>query len=155
MKWGLKLWCLCDSDTGYCVAFNVYCGSNRDNQQANLWCLCDSDTGYCVAFNVYCGSNRDNQQTNLWCLCESDAGYCVAFNVYCGSNRDNQQTNLDLGYRVVMGLMANYLNKHHHVFADNFFTSVYLAEALLQEWDISVRDDPWHQEGLPERSHQC
>ena len=68
----------------------------------------------------------------LWCLCDSDTGYCVAFNVYIGSNRDNQQANLDLGYRVVMGLMPNYLNKHHHVFADNFFTSVHLAEALLQ-----------------------
>ena len=68
----------------------------------------------------------------LWCLCDSDTGYCVAFNVYIGSNRDNQQANLDLGYRVVMGLIPNYLNKHYHVFADNFFTSVHLAEALLQ-----------------------
>ena len=68
----------------------------------------------------------------MWCLCDSDTGYCVAFSVYCGSNRNNQQANLDLGFRVVMGLMPNYMNKNHHVYADNFFTSVHLAEALLQ-----------------------
>ena len=40
--------------------------------------------------------------------------------------------NLDLGYKVVMRLMCNYLQRHHHVYADNFFRSVHLAEALLQ-----------------------
>ena len=27
-KVGIKLWCLCDSNTGYCVAFSVYCGTD-------------------------------------------------------------------------------------------------------------------------------
>ena len=40
--------------------------------------------------------------------------------------------NLDLGYKVVMSLMKNYLQKYHHVYADNYFTSVHLADALLQ-----------------------
>ena len=40
---------------------------------------------------------------------------------------------MDLGYRVVMGLMQPYLGKYHHIFADNYFTSVHLAEALLRE----------------------
>ena len=39
IKWGIKLWCLYDSNTGYCVAFNVYCGSDRE-QGVNL------DLGY-------------------------------------------------------------------------------------------------------------
>ena len=67
----------------------------------------------------------------LWCLCDSNTGYCVAFNVYCGSDRE-QGVNLDLGYKVVMRLMRDYLQKYHHVYADNYFTSVHLADALLQ-----------------------
>ena len=39
IKWGIKLWCLCDSNTGYSVAFNVHCGSDRE-QDVNL------DLGY-------------------------------------------------------------------------------------------------------------
>ena len=37
----------------------------------------------------------------------------------------------DLGYRVVMKLMQNHLNKHHHIYPDNFFTTVTLAKDLL------------------------
>ena len=40
--------------------------------------------------------------------------------------------NLDLGYRVVMRLMRPYLHKYHHLYADNFFTSVHLAVDMLQ-----------------------
>ena len=37
VKWGFKLWCLCDSATGYCVAFSVYTGaSNDDNNGMGL-----------------------------------------------------------------------------------------------------------------------
>ena len=67
----------------------------------------------------------------LWCLCDANTGYCIAFNVYTGRNED-QAVNLDLGYKVVMRLMRNYLHRYHHVYADNFFTSVHLADALLQ-----------------------
>ena len=67
----------------------------------------------------------------MWCLCDANTGYCIAFNVYTGRN-EGQAVNLDLGYKVVMRLMCNYLQRHHHVYADNFFTSVHLAEALLQ-----------------------
>ena len=67
----------------------------------------------------------------LWCLCDANTGYCIAFNVYMGCNED-QAVNLDLGYKVVMRLMCNYLQHHYHVCTDNFFTSIHLAEAILQ-----------------------
>ena len=67
----------------------------------------------------------------LWCLCDANTGYCIAFNVYTGSNED-RAVNLDIGYRVAMHLTRNYLHRYNHVYADNFFTSVHLADALLQ-----------------------
>ena len=66
----------------------------------------------------------------LWCLCDASTGYCIRFRVYTGAE---EGAGMDLGYRVVMGLMQPYLGKYHHVFADNYFTSVHLAEALLRD----------------------
>ncbi|MEG7522412.1 MAG: transposase, partial [Chromatiales bacterium] len=67
----------------------------------------------------------------LWCLCDSDTGYCLKFEVYTGA-AINVAQGKGLGYRVVMGLTDLYLNTNRHVFADNYFTSVPLAEVLLQ-----------------------
>ena len=61
----------------------------------------------------------------LWCLCDSTTGFCAAFSVYC-SRDDDQDASFDLGYEVVMRLMRDRLQRHHHVYADNFFTSVHL-----------------------------
>ncbi|KAK2162269.1 hypothetical protein NP493_1529g00022 [Ridgeia piscesae] len=66
----------------------------------------------------------------LWCLCDAKSGYCSAFSVYTGATAGNG--GLDLGYRVVMGLMKKYLLSNRHVYADNYFTSVHLASDLLQ-----------------------
>ena len=53
------------------------------------------------------------------------------FEVYTGA-ANNVAQDKGLGYRVGMGLVEMYLNTNHHVFADNYFTSVPLAEALLR-----------------------
>ena len=73
-----------------------------------------------------------NWGIKLWCLCYANTGYCVAFRVYTGTEVDAPHCNLVLGYRVTMELMDSHLQRHHHVFADNFFTSVHLAKDLLQ-----------------------
>ena len=62
----------------------------------------------------------------LWCLCDANTGYCLVFSVYTGSS-ESAGANLDLGYRVVMSLMRRHLHSYHHLYADNFFTSVHLA----------------------------
>ena len=67
----------------------------------------------------------------IWCLCDSETGYCSAFSIYTGAT-GNPNDGLDLGYRVVMNLMHPYLSSNRHVFADNYFTSVHLAKALLE-----------------------
>ena len=64
-----------------------------------------------------------------------NTGYCLGFSVYTGAMNvvpGNPGVNLDLGYRVVMELMHYHLLRHHHLYADNYFTSVHLAADLLQ-----------------------
>ena len=69
----------------------------------------------------------------LWCLCEATSGYCLAFTVYTGAETGVDAVTHDLGYRIVMKLMENYLHQNRHVYADNYFTSVSLAKDLLAE----------------------
>ena len=66
----------------------------------------------------------------LWFLCDSISGYCLTFRVYTGC-----ATNTDLIREfglasVVMELMQHYLMRHHHLYADNFFSSLPLVEDL-------------------------
>ena len=68
----------------------------------------------------------------LWCLCDAATGYCLAFTVYTGAEINDVAPTHDLGYRVVMQLMGNYLHQQRHVYADNYFTSVKLASDLLR-----------------------
>ena len=39
VKWGMKLWCLCDANTGYCLEFSLYTGSS-EIAGANLGISC-------------------------------------------------------------------------------------------------------------------
>lgn len=36
VKWGIKLWCLCDGQTGYCLNFSVYCGGQGNDPVATM-----------------------------------------------------------------------------------------------------------------------
>ena len=65
VKWGMKIWCLCDSETGYCSAFSVYTGATG-NPNDGL------DLGYRVVMNLmrpFLSSNRhvfaDNYFTSV------------------------------------------------------------------------------------------
>ncbi|XP_050413604.2 piggyBac transposable element-derived protein 4-like [Patella vulgata] len=68
----------------------------------------------------------------LWCLCDSETGYCLAFYPYTGAGGGDEVLNLGLGYTVVMTVMREYLLRNHHVYIDNFFSSVQLASDLQQ-----------------------
>ncbi len=69
----------------------------------------------------------------LWFLCDAKTGYCLNFEVYTGrGNNPHVVQGFGLGYTVVMNLMRNFLLSNHHVYADNFFSSIPLVEDLLE-----------------------
>ena len=45
VKWGMKLWYICDAQTGYCLGFNVYTGKSEDAAQ-------NIDLGYRVVMRI-------------------------------------------------------------------------------------------------------
>lgn len=73
----------------------------------------------------------------LWMICDAVTKYCLGFTCYKGAkgNDDSDKQN-GLAYNVVVKLlqMCNYLNKGFHVFVDNFFTSIPLANFLYSKF---------------------
>ena len=66
----------------------------------------------------------------FWVLCEAETGYILYFIPYTGASDKPVE---GLGYKVVMELVKDHLYKNHHVYADNYFTSIQLASDLLDK----------------------
>ncbi|KAG8287843.1 zinc finger protein [Homalodisca vitripennis] len=91
----------------------------------------------------------------LWALCDSVSKYCVKFFCYKGkaSNEDKEQMKkYGLGPSIVMKLLeaANYLRKGYHVFIDNFFTSIQLANVLYSQETFVTGTIRRNRKGLPQ-----
>ncbi len=67
----------------------------------------------------------------VWVRADSCNGYVSDFEVYTGKNGDTVTTNL--GGSVVMKLSKNIISLNHHLYFDNYFTSVPLMEDLLKD----------------------
>lgn len=71
----------------------------------------------------------------FWMLCDAVSKYCLSFYCYKGAKGKTDTTKSrehGLGYEVVINLLeqSQYLNKGHHVFVDNYFSSIALAKYL-------------------------
>ena len=64
----------------------------------------------------------------VWCRADSHNGYLCEFQVYTGKSSSVQN---GLGKRVVLELSQNLHGMHHHLYFDNFFSSVPLLLSLL------------------------
>ena len=64
----------------------------------------------------------------VWVAADSTSGYFSRFEIYTGKKYNT--TEHGLGARVVKTLAADFKGKHHHVYFDNFFTSLKLLEDL-------------------------
>lgn len=68
----------------------------------------------------------------VWECADASNGYVCNLQVYTGK-KDGGQTEHGLGYCVVRELTEPFVGKYHHVFCDNFFTSIRLACDLLRD----------------------
>ena len=66
----------------------------------------------------------------IWMLADSDTGYVLKFNVYEGKRGNT--TEKGLGAQVVMRLTENVHHLYHHVYFDNYFTSIDLMLNLFR-----------------------
>ena len=72
----------------------------------------------------------------IWKLCD-DTSYLYAFHVY-QEKENTEKSQHGLGYDVVKKLVGYLPEKHpHHLFVNNYYTSMFLAEDLLKDY-ISI-----------------
>jgi hypothetical protein len=63
----------------------------------------------------------------VWCRCDAKTGFMCDFNVYCGASGSLEHS---LGTKVVLELAKPLFGKGYHLYFDNFFSSIDLANLL-------------------------
>lgn len=82
-----------------------------------------------LSFRQYMPAKPTKYGIKVWMATDSSNGYGLNFDVYLGMEA-NQRRIYGLGYDVVTKLIQPYMNKNHHIYFDNFFSSVTLLEHL-------------------------
>ena len=89
----------------------------------------------------------------LWILAEPGTGYALRVEVYEGKARDPvraaRRQQFSLGYDVVDSLSKDYQLKNHIIYMDRFFSSVALAEHLLEQKTYMNSTVMLNRKGLP------
>ena len=70
-----------------------------------------------------------NRGYKVWCRCDAKTGYICDFHLYTGASGSPEQS---LGTKVILQLAEPLFDKGYHLYFDNFFSSVTLAQTLLQ-----------------------
>ena len=83
-----------------------------------------------LSFRQYMPAKPTKYGIKVWMAADSSNGYVLNFDVYLGKEPNQRPRIYGLGYDVVTSMIRPYMNKNHHVFFDNFFSSVKLLEHL-------------------------
>ena len=92
-----------------------------------------------LSFKQYISSKRSRFGIKLYQLC-TPSGILLDFLVYHGNMAGSLMEIADrslLTERIPTTLMERYLNKGHHLFIDNYYTSLPLAKYLLQKAHVT------------------
>ena len=65
----------------------------------------------------------------VWCRCDAKTEYICDFHLYTGARGSPEQS---LGTKVILQLAEPLFDRGYHLYFDNFFSSVTLAQTLLQ-----------------------
>ena len=83
-----------------------------------------------LSFRQYMPAKPTKYGIKVWMAADSSNGYVLNFDVYLGKDPNQRPRIYGLGYDVVTNMIRPFMNKNHHVYFDNFFSSVKLLEHL-------------------------
>ncbi|XP_049812674.1 piggyBac transposable element-derived protein 4-like [Schistocerca nitens] len=117
------------------IANNVFLRYYTPHQQLSVDESLVGTKAYSHLIQYLPNKHHHRWEVKFWMLCDSVVNYCLGFYVYRGAKSDDDKNEIKengLGYVVVMKLLTlgSYMQKGYHVFCDNFFTSIPLAEKL-------------------------
>ncbi|KAK7105748.1 piggyBac transposable element-derived protein 4-like [Littorina saxatilis] len=81
-----------------------------------------------LTFKQYIKGKPNPWGIKVWCAADPRNGYMLEFDIYQG--RATVPIPNGLGHHVVMTLASRFLNAGHHIFFDNYFSSVRLGQDL-------------------------
>ena len=87
----------------------------------------------------------------VWECIDSSNGFVCDLEVYTGKQRDGNPKQ-GLGHRVVHNLTRPLVDKNNHVFVDNFFNFLALAEDLLRDRIYICGTIPGNRQGIPRQN---
>ena len=105
-----------------------------------------------LLFRQYMPMKPTNYGIKMWMAADSSNGYVLNFNVYLG--KEGQRRIHGLGYDVVFKMLTPFMNKHYHVFFDNFFSSVKLLGHLEAQNTYACATVRTNQKELPSCAQQ-
>jgi len=82
-----------------------------------------------LSYKQYLPAKPIKRGIKVWMRCDADNAFLTDFNIYLGRGTHNAEHGL--GYDVVHNLSRDLQGKNFHVFYDNYFTGVKLAEDML------------------------
>ena len=83
-----------------------------------------------LGFKQYMPMKPVKRGVKVWVRADATNGFVCAMQIYTG--KEGRQPEHGVGHRVVCDLVRDLHEKNHHIFCDNFFTSVQLAGDLLR-----------------------
>ena len=101
----------------------------------------------CLSFKQYMKGKPTPWGIKVWCAADPSTGYMLNFDVYLGRVMDPMP--YGLGYHVVMKLGEEFLDKGHHFYFDNYFSSVNLAKKLEDRKTYMCSTVRTNREGWP------
>lgn len=111
-----------------------------------------------VRFKCYNPSKPAKFHLKLFVVTDARSGYCLGFDVYVGKDetrcaKEGQllDPNCNQTTKVVFGLLhrSGLLEKGHHVYMDNYYTSPELFEELLYKYTFACGTVRPNRKGLP------
>ena len=87
----------------------------------------------------------------VWCRSDAKTGYMCDFQVYCGASGPSEHS---LGTKVVLDLAKPLFGKGYHLYFDNFFSSVDLANILLTHKTGMIATTRANRKKYPKQLHK-
>ena len=103
-------------------------------------------------FRQYMPAKPTKYGIKVWMIADSSNGYVLNYDVYLG--RDGKKRIHGLGYDVVTSTVKPYMNKNHHVYFDNFFSSPILLEHLSMQQTYACSIVRCNHKGMPQSAKQ-
>ncbi|KAK3701238.1 hypothetical protein QZH41_003200 [Actinostola sp. cb2023] len=101
-----------------------------------------------ISFRQYMPAKPTKYGIKVWMAADSSNGFVLDFNFYLGKEAGPALIH-GLGYRVVTKLIQPFMNRNHHIFFDNYFTSRRLMEHLESQQTFACGTVRINRKGIP------